>query len=255
LILPYADPVQRYIDLTVSILIVMFELGIAVDIIIRIIDTERRKNETLLHAILPEETAAELIDTGKTEPRYHEQTSILFADLVGFTPLAAELDPVFLIAELNDIYSEFDRIVQQNGCERVKTIGDSYMAIGGVPSADVEHARAIVQSAVEMLNYLQDRGTGREPKWRARFGIHSGPVVAGVVGVERFQYDVFGDTVNVASRMENSADPMTINISEQTAALVQASVDLIDRGEFSVRGIGRMRMYYVDTDSDQKPLG
>ena len=166
------------------------------------------KSDELLHNILPPRVIRDLREKGTTEPELFEQVSILFTDLVNFTEISSNLAPEYLIGELSDLFCGFDCIIEKYGCTRIKTIGDSYMAVCGLPEADPYHARKIVQAGLECIDYLAKRNEHSPIKWKMRVGAHSGAVVAGIVGARKYIYDVFGDTVNIASRMENSSNEM-----------------------------------------------
>ncbi len=217
----------------------------------RIIQEEKERSDRLLLNILPARVAEELKQTGSTEPELFENTTVFFSDLVGFTSAASRLSPGKLIAELNDIFTQFDHIIEANRCERIKTIGDAYLAVCGMPEPDPEHARRILRSAVAMVSWLHARNSRSELQWQARVGIHSGPLVGSVVGVKKYIYDVFGDTVNTASRMESNSEPMRINVSETTHDLVKNDCSFIERSPLEVKGKGPMRMYFVQMDAPQ----
>jgi len=208
---------------------------------------EKEKSDKLLLNILPVRVAEDLKQTGATTPQSFEQVTVLFSDLVGFTTLASDLDPTTLIGELNDIFTAFDNIAEGHQCERIKTIGDAYLAVCGMPEPNDNHAENVVKAALEMIEWLRERNAGSEVEWRARMGAHSGRVVGGVVGVKKYIYDVFGDTINTASRMEANSEPMRINVSETTHALVADRFAFIGRDEVEVKGKGRMKMYFVES--------
>lgn len=214
----------------------------------RIIQEEKDKSDRLLLNILPAHVAEELKQTGKTEPELFENVTVFFSDLVGFTSMSSRLAPNALIAELNDIFTNFDQIIETNGCERIKTIGDAYLAVCGMPEPDPDHARRIVQSAFQMVSWLRDRNARSELQWQARVGIHTGPLVGSVVGVKKYIYDVFGDTVNTASRMESNSEPMRINVSDATYELVKEHFPFTERTPLEVKGKGLMRMYFLEMD-------
>jgi len=212
---------------------------------LRVVEAERGKSDRLLDALLPQAVAAELKESGVYEPRSFKAVSVLFSDLVDFTSQSAALEPKVLIAELNDMVGSFDAIMRKNSCERIKTIGDAYFAASGIPDPNPEHALCLVRAAVEMREWLEARNARSAIQWRMRIGIHSGEAVAGIVGVSRYIYDVFGDTVNMASRMEAASNPMEINISEATWLLLKGRVDCEARGSIPVKGASPMNMYWV----------
>lgn len=211
----------------------------------RIIANAREKSDQLLLNILPASIAQDLKETGKTEPQVFKDVTACFIDIVNFTQKSASIDPVVLIGELNQIFTAFDNIIERNGCERIKTIGDSYMTISGLPDYNPRHAHNIVESCIEILNFIKDRNQDSQYPWEVRIGIHTGEVIAGVVGIKKYIYDVFGDTINTAARMENSSAPMRINLSESTFNLIKDDFKTEFRGELDVKGKGKLRMYFL----------
>lgn len=212
----------------------------------RQIKLEQAKSERLLLNILPAKVADDLKAHGFSEPEAFDDVSVLFSDVVGFTTLSSGLEAKFLIKELSDIFTHFDRITDSYQCQRIKTIGDAYLCVSGMPQANPRHAQNLVQAALDILDYLEERNRNTKIQWCIRVGIHSGSVVGGIVGTQKYLYDVFGDTINTASRMESNSDPMCINISETTKLLVQDDFAVTSRGAFEVKGKGVMPMYFVD---------
>ncbi len=211
----------------------------------RQVEEERRKSDKLLLSMLPEAVADELKEKGYSEPQSFDAVSILFSDIVDFTRLAATFEPKKLIAELNDIFTHFDTIMSSHGCERIKTIGDAYFAVAGIPEPLPDHAFALVTAARQMIDFLKARRDSGGAPWNVRIGIHSGPAVAGIVGTEKYLYDVFGDSVNIASRMEGLSEPGRINISSATKALLAGRFELETRPAIEVKGKGPMDMFLV----------
>jgi class 3 adenylate cyclase/Tfp pilus assembly protein PilF len=209
----------------------------------RIIQGEKAKSDRLLLNILPEKVANDLKNSGDTKPESFDNVTVLFTDLCNFTELSSGLKPEFIISELNQMFTTFDSIIEKHGCERIKTIGDAYMAVCGLPVPDPDHASNIVGAALEMLGYMEERRKLSPVKWQIRIGIDSGSVVAGVVGVKKYIYDVFGDTVNTASRMESCSDPMMITVSENTYKLVKDKFDFTERDSLVIKGKGTMKIY------------
>lgn len=208
------------------------------------LEHEKEKSEMLLLNILPARVADDLKQNGRSEPEQFENVTVMFTDFAGFTEMSALMSPSQLIGTLNEIYSEFDRISARNGCVRIKTIGDAYLCVCGMPDPVSDHASRMVRNAWDILNYMKGFNTGRDIPWRIRIGIHSGKVVGGVVGITKFIYDVFGDTINTASRMESLAEPGSIHISDAVKTRIKG-FDLTARGELDVKGKGLMRTWYV----------
>jgi class 3 adenylate cyclase len=210
------------------------------------LEKEKQESDRLLRSILPASVAQDLKETGKSKPRVFNHVTIFFSDIVDFTALSHQTEPEALIDKLNEIFTAFDRIMEKNGCERIKTIGDAYMAVCGMPLEDERHAQKIVQSAIEIISYLHEHNRRIPVPWRMRIGIHSGSAVGGVVGVKKYIYDVFGDTVNIAKKMESHSKPMRINISEATHDLIKDQFACNPRGQIKIKGKGKMPMYFVN---------
>ncbi len=217
-----------------------------------IISKERDRSDNLLLNILPAEIAAELKEKGRADARDFKMVSILFTDFKGFTEASAKLSAQELVSEINTCFEAFDGIVGRHGIEKIKTIGDAYMAAGGLPVPDVNAARNTVLAGLEMQAFIEARHAERSahglPAFLMRVGIHTGPVVAGIVGVKKFQYDIWGDTVNTASRMESSGSVGQVNISEATYEMVKEEPGLMftARGKVQAKGKGEMSMYFVE---------
>ena len=214
----------------------------------RIIEKEKNRSEILLLNILPQETAKELKERGKVQPKKFEEVSILFTDFKNFTHYAENLSPEELVQSVDFYFSEFDNIVEKYGLEKIKTVGDAYMCAAGVPFPSEDHAVKIVSAACEMIKFVEDAmklNSEKETRFEMRIGINSGPVIAGVVGTKKFAYDVWGDTVNIASRMESTSEVGRINISGNTYELVKHKFECEYRGEISAKSKGKMKMYFV----------
>ena len=211
------------------------------------LQVEKDRSENLLLNILPEEIAQELKKTGKAAPKKYECVTILFTDFKDFTKLVASISETTLVVELNDIFSQFDDIIDEFGIEKIETIGDAYMAASGLPRENPKHALRCVEAAFRMIEFLEQRNGNSEISWNMRVGIHSGPVVAGVVGKKKFAYDLFGDSVNTASRMESNGEVGKVNISQTTYKLLQDDPDFSfeNRGKIEAKGKGEMEMYFV----------
>lgn len=207
---------------------------------------EKKKNEELLLNILPPKIVSELKSTGSSKPEHFENVSVMFTDFQNFTSKTEKMSPDLIISELNDIFSNFDIIIDQFGCTRIKTIGDSYLTVCGLPEKDTDHAEKLVNCGLAFIDYLNKRNETSEIKWKMRIGINSGAVTAGIVGTKKYLYDIFGDTVNTASRMESNSEPMRINISEATKKLVDNKFTVEERKSVAVKGKGLMTMYFVN---------
>ena len=207
---------------------------------------EKKRSDTLLLNILPEEVADELKAKGSAEAKQFDGVSILFTDFVNFTQTAEKLTPQQLVRELNECFTAFDNIIERNGLEKIKTIGDAYMAVCGLPNAHPRHAQKTVQAALEIRDFIEERRKS-ERVFEIRIGIHTGSVVAGIVGVKKFAYDIWGDTVNTAARMESSGEPGKINISDTTYELVKEDFNCTYRGKIQAKGKGEVDMYFVET--------
>ena len=212
----------------------------------RDLEKEKERVEKLLLNIMPKAVLDELKDYGATTPQRFDAASILMLDFVGFTDMAISEDAAAIITELNDIFSTFDRIVETFNCERLKTIGDAYIAVSGVPESEPEHARNIARVALRMRRYLERRNTAHPIEWRARFGINTGPVIGSLVGIQKYVYDLFGPGVNLAARMESLSEPMRITVSEASQALLEDEFVLSERGEVDVKGFGPMRLFFLE---------
>jgi adenylate cyclase len=217
------------------------------------IERQKNKSDELLLNILPAKTATELKDTGKATPQQYDLASVLFTDFRGFTGVAETLSPEEIIEELNLCFSMFDEIAEKNGLERIKTIGDSYMCAGGLPIANATNPQDIVKAGLEiqafMENLKNERIAQKKPYFECRLGIHSGKVVAGVIGKKKFAYDIWGDTVNLASRLESSGEVGKVNISGATYELVKDQFDCEYRGKVNAKGKGEIDMYFVKKSS------
>jgi class 3 adenylate cyclase len=211
----------------------------------QIIRLEKEKSDKLLLNILPQKVADDLKNNGTSDPEMFEDVTVFFSDIVGFTSLSEQLRPKVLIDELNILFTEFDTIIEKNNCERIKTIGDAYLAVCGMPVQNENHAINIVNSALEILNFVERKNSEDEIEWKIRIGIHTGDVVGGVVGVKKYIYDVFGDAINTASRMESNSAAMRINVSESTYKHIRGKYKIGRRKPVEVKGKGVLNMFYV----------
>ncbi|MDA3812264.1 MAG: response regulator [Spirochaetaceae bacterium] len=202
----------------------------------RNVEIEREKSEKLLLNVLPCTVAEELKEKGFCKPQYFENVTLFFSDFVGFTQMATQMTPELLISHLNELFTRFDEIMEKYNCERIKTIGDAYLAVCGIPEENPDHAKNIINAAIEIRDYLEERKAQTNQNWEARIGIHSGRVVGAIVGTKKYIYDIFGDSVNTASRMESHSEPNRINISETTWSLVKDKFSFEKREPVEVKG-------------------
>ncbi len=206
---------------------------------------EKQRSESLLFSILPQKIAKRLTQNRSTIAQEYPMASILFADIVNFTPLSEKLTPTELISLLNELFSEFDRLVNRHGVEKIKTIGDCYMAAAGVPVPREDHAEAIAALAIDLVRYINHFTKRYYYPINLRIGIHSGSVVAGVIGQQKLMYDLWGDTVNTASRMESHCEVGKIQISRATYDLVSHAFICEAQGEIEVKGKGKLETWHL----------
>ena len=206
---------------------------------------EQSRAKELLHNILPAGLANELSATGKASSARHESVTVMFTDFIQFTQTASTIPADRLVAELNEIFGAFDDICDELGVEKIKTIGDSYMAAAGLPSPCADHAQRCVRAGLRMVEYLEQRNRKAAFKWSLRIGVHSGPVVAGVVGKRKYAFDIWGDAVNLASRIESSGEVGRVNVSAYTYDLIQKDFECAYRGKVNAKGKGEIDMYFV----------
>ena len=215
----------------------------------RLLDTQKAQIETLLSNILPTEVSRELQVTGEATPRYYESVTVLFTDFKGFTTIADSLSPQQVVAELSECFTTFDNITEKHGLEKIKTIGDAYMCAGGIPVVNTHHPVSMVKAAIEIVHYMRHKNLKRtmngEVPWDIRIGIHTGPLVAGVVGRKKYAYDIWGSTVNIASRLESNGEPGQINVSAATYELIKDHFDCSYRGKVFAKNVGDIDMYFV----------
>ena len=217
----------------------------------KISDLEKKRSEELLLNILPYEVAEELKQTGHCKVKTFSMVTVMFTDFKDFTDICEKVSAELLVDEINLCFSTFDKILQKYNVEKIKTVGDAYICASGLPVLNYTHAVDLVSAAIEIRNFIRDRGLEKSARgeipFEMRIGIHTGPVVAGIVGMKKFQYDIWGDTVNIASRMESSGEPGKINISGTTYALVRDRFTCSYRGRIQAKNKGEIDMYFVES--------
>ena len=222
----------------------------------KILDSQKAEIEHLLLNILPAEVAEELQKTGTATPKYYDMATVLFTDFKSFSKLADDMSPQEVVSELNSCFIAFDDIIAKYDLEKIKTIGDSYMCAGGIPTQDEGHVIKIIKASIEIQQWMQKRNEVRMamnlPPWEIRIGVNSGPIVAGVVGKKKYAYDIWGSAVNVASRMESNGEPGRVNISAATHELVKHKFACTYRGKIFAKNIGEIDMFFVDREIEDK---
>jgi len=243
--------VASYLFLGITILLMVVALSLLLIYRQRNrVRNEKKRSDELLLNILPAETAEELKATGSAKAKGYDEVTVMFTDFKNFTQVAERLTVEELVGEINFCYSEFDRIISRHGIEKIKTIGDSYMCAGGLPVANKTNAVDTVKAAIEIQIFMQHLKEVRISEGRQAFelrlGVHTGPVVAGIVGIKKFAYDIWGDTVNIASRMESSGEVGKVNISESTYELVKEMFVCTRRGKIEAKNKGMIDMFFVE---------
>lgn len=210
------------------------------------LEKEKDRVEKLLLNIMPRAVVEELKEYGTATPQRFDAVSVLMLDFVGFTEMTISSDPSAIVSELNDIFSAFDRIAEMFGCERVKTIGDAYLAVSGLLEATEDHAGNIARVALRFRRYLERRNQAHSQQWIARIGINAGPIIGSLVGVQKYVYDIFGPGVNLAARMETASEPMHITLTEDMMELLKDDFVFSDVGEKEIKGFGVQNLYSLD---------
>ena len=213
----------------------------------RIIEIEKSRSENLLLNILPQETAQELKESGRVEAKKFESATVLFSDFKEFTKLASSVEPEQLVKSIDYYFKAFDEIIAKYGLEKIKTIGDAYMCAGGIPKESFTHPKNVIKAAKEMIDFVQRKLPIQDDlvHFEIRIGVHTGPVVAGIVGLKKWQYDIWGDTVNIASRMESMSEPGKVNLSETTYEGINDEFPCKYRGKIDVKNRGPLKMYFL----------
>ncbi|HEY2341637.1 MAG TPA: adenylate/guanylate cyclase domain-containing protein, partial [Chthoniobacteraceae bacterium] len=217
---------------------------------VRELQTSKQRADDLLNNILPPTLAAEMLETGSVAPVHYPEVAVMFTDFAGFTKVASTCCPVKLVGELNECFCHFDWVVSKHGGEKLKTIGDGFLAVAGMPESRPDDALRLLRAALEIRDFMLERKAEREkaglPSWEVRIGLHIGPLVAGVVGVRKLAYDVWGDTVNTASRVESAGVPGRVNASCFFHSRVRDSVVSEARGAILCKNKGCVEMYFID---------
>jgi adenylate cyclase len=211
----------------------------------QLLEVEQEKSERLLLNVLPQTIATRLKQGERTIAERYADVTVLFADVVDFVGLASRTEPEELVALLNDLFSRFDQLAARHGLEKIKTIGDSYLVVGGLPERRTDHAEAVASMALEMLDALAMFNADRGSRLRMRIGLNSGPVVAGIIGRNKFSYDLWGATVNLASRMQSSGLPDCIQVSAATRELLDGKFVLTARGTVACKGLGEVSTFFL----------
>ncbi|WP_206340791.1 adenylate/guanylate cyclase domain-containing protein [Marinicauda algicola] len=210
---------------------------------------EKERVEKLLLNVMPRQVYEELREYGTTTPQKFDSASVLMLDFVDFTEMAVSQDPGAVIAELNDIFSAFDRIVELFDCERIKTIGDAYVAVSGLPHPNPDHAGALARVALRMKRFLEKRNASHPNTWRFRIGLAAGPLIGSMVGIQKYVYDIFGPAANLAARVEDACEPGTVAMSAEFYRLLDGSFACSPLGETELKGFGTCELYSLDYET------
>ena len=249
LVVPAGTPEQVVIIFNVSFGVLILAFAIYIHSIFQTaekrIQTEQKKSETLLRNILPESIIKKLRENSDTIADRFEHCTVLFSDIVGFTEISRMMPASSVVSLLNDIFSAFDDLAEKHGLEKIKTIGDAYMVVGGLPEPVPEHAERVASFAMEMIMIMREYKTKYQLPLELRIGINSGDAVAGVIGKKKFVYDLWGDSVNTASRMESHGLPGQIQVTESTYTLLRDKFRFEERGSIEVKGLGRVKSYLL----------
>ena len=219
----------------------------------REIKREKEQVEKLLLNIMPRSVYEEFKAFGVVTPQLYDPVSVLMLDFVGFTDMVASSDPSVTVTELNDIYSAFDRIGEQFGCERIKTIGDAYITVAGLPDPMPEHSVAVANAAIRFVRYLERRNSSHPHQWHCRIGLASGAVVGSVVGIQKYVYDIFGPAVNLATRLQEFSAPMEISVHNDVAVNLREKFDITNVGTKEIRGFSNQDIWRLQDSPKEKP--
>jgi class 3 adenylate cyclase len=247
----YPDPIQRLTDIWISILSAAAGISLATGIVFDnfrlfkgLLLAEKRKGELLIRNTMPRKVAQRLLQGEKQISEAHGEVTVLFADIVGFTTAASHLQSQELVSVLDSLFQKFDHATRELGLEKVKTIGDAYMVVGGIPGTRQDHADACVELGVKLIEIARTFQLDQKPI-ELRVGMDSGPVIAGVIGSTRMHYDLWGNTVNVASRLQSLGDPGTLHLSGTTHALLKGPWNAEPLGPMAIKGLQQLRTYRI----------
>lgn len=209
------------------------------------LETEKQKSDQLLLNILPKKIAKELKEKGESKPQLYKDITVLYSDIVDFTRKTLQMPPSALLNELNDLTKGFDLIMEKHLCEKIKTVGDAYVGVCGLPEANPNHAQNILNAAQDIIKFLNQRNANSDFTWEVRIGIDTGDVMGGIIGATKYVFDIFGDPVNTASRLESNSETMRIHLSERTYKLVKDEYEFEQQAPLEVKGKGLMNMYFL----------
>jgi len=249
---PFGYIIKPYDERTLrsAVEMALYKHNVETELKLKTIELEEEKNkaDSLIHNILPADIVSELKINGKVNPRYYAAATVLLTEFCDFSTIALSYSPEKLMLELNDIFNNFDLITERFGLEKLKTINDSYMVCGGVPKEFDDHAVKVVRAAVEMQRFIRTKNESSQINWKLKIGVNSGPVIAGIAGTNKFSYDIWGHTVNMASRITGSCLSGSINISGSTYKLVQKYFNCVYRGKLNFEGKKGIHMYFINYD-------
>jgi adenylate cyclase len=248
--LVFDTPSQKYVDFGVNFVMLFVILSLVTTTVLNSLDEERSKSDGLLLNILPAQIAFELKEYGSSKPKRYDSVTVVFSDFVGFSRTCQNLSAEEILQELDVCFSAFDNVTERYSLHRLKTIGDSYMLVGGMPAENANHPASCTHAALEMAEFVHARKAHfdslAKPYWDIRVGVHTGPVVAGVIGKQKFAYDIWGETVNMASRMESHSLPGRVNISHATYEQVRDKFNCEFRGVQEIKKLDSVQMYFAN---------
>ncbi|TLX74966.1 adenylate/guanylate cyclase domain-containing response regulator [Labilibacter sediminis] len=209
------------------------------------LEQERQKVNKILHGIIPPKVLKEIKETGHSKPKRYKDATVMFTDLVGFTEKTTKMSPKRLINELNDIFSSFDKIITKNSCTRIKTIGDAYLSVSGLPEENKDHAKNMMKAAIELRDYIRNRNKTNQLQWEITTGINSGDIIGSLIGLDNYLFDIFGKNVNTAARIQNQCSPMGIFVSDSTYQLTKNDYRYKEIGKVSLKGMNNIVLHQI----------